>query len=72
MNKVLKIDEKNERITVQAESEVIAEKLAYKTHVFTQAHECEMGDIQKEKDGTYTIFYVMYIDYDSDFMDDDW
>ena len=72
LNKVLKIDEKNETITVRAQSEAMAEKLAYRTHVFSQAHETELTDIVLEKNGNYSVHYIMYIDYDNDFMGEDW
>jgi hypothetical protein len=72
LNKVLKIDEKNETITIQAQSEVMAERLAYRTHVFNTAHETELTDIVLEKNGNYSVHYTMYIDYDNDFMGDDW
>ena len=72
LNKVLRIDEKTETITIKAQSDSMAERLAYRTHVFNQCHETELTDIRKQKDGTYLVFYTMYIDYDNDFMDDDW
>jgi len=68
LNKVLRIDEKTETITIQAQSEVMAERLAYRTHVFNQHHETELTDIVLEKSGNYSVHYTMYIDYDNDFM----
>ena len=72
LNKVLRIDEKTETITIQAQSEAMAEQLAYRTHVFNQAHETELTDIVLEKNGNYSVHYIMYIDYDNDFMGEDW
>jgi hypothetical protein len=72
LNKVLKIDEKTETITIQAQSEAMAERLAYRTHVFNQHHETELTDIVLEKNGNYSVHYIMYIDYDNDFMGEDW
>ena len=72
LNKVLRIDEKTETITIKAQSDSMAERVAYRTHVFNQCHETELTDIRKQKDGTYLVFYTMYIDYDNDFMDDGW
>ena len=72
LNKVLRIDEKTETITIQAQSEAMAERLAYRTHVFNQAHETELTDIVLEKNGNYSVHYTMYIDYDNDFMGEDW
>ena len=72
LNKVLKIDEKTETITIKAQSEAMAEKLAYRTHVFSQAHETELTDIVLEKNGNYSVHYTMYIDHDNAFMDDGW
>jgi hypothetical protein len=46
LNKVLKINEKTETITVQAQSEAMAEILAYRTHVFNQCHETELTDYE--------------------------
>lgn len=72
LNKVIRINEKTETITVQAQSEAMAEILAYRTHVFNQCHETELNDITLEKSGNYSVHYTMHIDYDNDFMDDGW
>ena len=63
-NHVIKIDEKHGLIVVEANDKVLAEKLAYRTYIFSQPHECEVIDIFKQSDGTYSVFYVTYMDYD--------
>jgi len=67
--KIFKIDEKNTLITVQAQMDRV-ESLVYKTDIFNGPHEAEIQGIQKQKDGTWCVFYTVYIDYDNDFMDD--
>ena len=63
-NHVIKIDEEHGLIVVEANDKVLAEKLAYRTYIFNQPHECEVIDIFKQSDGTYSVFYVTYMDYD--------
>jgi len=63
-NHVIKIDEKHGLIVVEANDKVLAEKLAYRTYIFNQPYECEVIDILKQSDGTYSVFYVTYMDYD--------
>ena len=65
LNKVLRIDEKTETITIQAQSEVMAERLAYRTHVFSQAYVTVLNYIVLEKNGNYTVHYTTYLDSDN-------